>query len=367
MISQATRSLFPLLVVLALCFTVSAQGVRPGEAAPKIARVEVVDVAGVPPQIVINGENFGSSLPSVELNGAPLTVISSTDGQILAYLPGPLSSGKHQIHVFSALTGKSERFELDLLNPDGNRLTSDVEIKRVEVIESGKVPTGLVITGNFGNNAPIVELQGSRLALLSSTDTQLDASLPTGLVSGSYLLKLIGGKRSVVFSVAIGEEGPVGPQGLQGLQGLAGPTGATGPQGPQGARGLQGAAGPQGPRGIQGPQGLTGPQGPPGPGTVTSVSALGPLSVANGTTAPVITLSGVVPVNRGGTGSTTQNFMDLSSNQTINGTKSFNSLVVVRETPGLILRSGDKCYRMVVFDVGFGIRPLLEVLSVVCP
>ena len=60
-------------------------------------------------------------------------------------------------------------------------------------------------------------------------------------------------------------------------------------------------------------------------GSVLSVSgaAGGPISVANSTTTPVLTL-GTVPISLGGTGSSTQNFVDLSSDQTIAGAKTFS-------------------------------------------
>jgi hypothetical protein len=62
-----------------------------------------------------------------------------------------------------------------------------------------------------------------------------------------------------------------------------------------------------------------------GVGTVTAVTVSAPLSVANGTTAPDISLSGVVPIGNGGTGSSTLNFVDLTSAQIVGGPKSFTS------------------------------------------
>src|SRR6185295_19897600 len=149
-----------------------------------------------------------------------------------------------------------------------------------------------------------------------------------------------------------GPQGPAGPQGPQGQTGATGATGATGPQGPagpQGPQGVQGAVGPQGPAGPQGAKGLNwrgswdvatnyatddavsyqgsswrakranvavtplegddwtivaqkGNDGE-GSGTVTSVSANGPLSVTNPSTTPNISL-GIVPATNGGTGLT---------------------------------------------------------------
>src|SRR6266403_305735 len=59
---------------------------------------------------------------------------------------------------------------------------------------------------------------------------------------------------------------------------------------------------------------------------VLSVSANGPLNSSGGQN-PNVSLSGVVPIANGGTGSSTQNFVDLSSNQTIAGNKTFSNAV----------------------------------------
>ncbi|HKE57821.1 MAG TPA: DNRLRE domain-containing protein [Pyrinomonadaceae bacterium] len=162
-----------------------------------------------------------------------------------------------------------------------------------------------------------------------------------------------------------GPAGPAGPPGATGAQGPAGETGPAGPKGDTGPSGPTGAPGPQGLPGIAGPQGIpgqpgaageTGPAGPKGlnwqgawdasrsyviddavsfqgsswraqrannnvtpvegddwtivaqkgddgrgAGTVTSVSASGPLAVTNPSTTPSISL-GIVPIEKGGTG-----------------------------------------------------------------
>lgn len=369
MLSQATRSLSLLFIALALCVTfASAQVAQQKSAAPQTARVEVVDVAGVPPHIVINSADFGGVLPSVDLDGTPLAVVSNTDGQIVAYLPPALSAGKYQVNVSSTQSGASQRFQLVLAKPGQSSSPNDPQIARVEVIETGNVPTGLVITGsNFGDTVPGVELQGSPLMVLSNTATRIQASLPPGVVPGTYLLNVIQGNRSAAFNVAVGEEGPVGPQGPQGLTGATGAIGPQGPAGPQGATGPQGPAGPQGatgPRGFTGPQG---PQGPAGPGSVTSVGASGPLSVTNATTTPVVSLTGIVPVANGGTGSNAKNFVDLSTNQGINGTKSFDGDLYLRSGNGLVFRmaNSDRCVRATIVDGALFVFWELQVIP--CP
>ncbi len=61
-------------------------------------------------------------------------------------------------------------------------------------------------------------------------------------------------------------------------------------------------------------------------GTVTGVTASGPLASSGGV-APNISLTGVVPIANGGTGAATQNFVDLSNAQTIAGVKTFSSTI----------------------------------------
>jgi hypothetical protein len=94
------------------------------------------------------------------------------------------------------------------------------------------------------------------LAVTSFSPTSIQATLPTSLPPGSYVLTVVSGNGTPgtgLVDVTIGTQGPQGPQG---------PTGATGPAGPTGATGAQG---PQGVAGPTGPTGATGPQGPPGP------------------------------------------------------------------------------------------------------
>ena len=115
-----------------------------------------------------------------------------------------------------------------------------------------------------------VQLNG---ILIGGQGTQLIASLPSGVASGSYRLTVMQASGSATFDVTIGANGATGatgPQGPQGAQGPIGPEGAPGPVGPQGPQGPAGPAGPQGAQGVVGPQGpagfdgATGPQGPAG-------------------------------------------------------------------------------------------------------
>src|SRR5438093_1409221 len=66
-----------------------------------------------------------------------------------------------------------------------------------------------------------------------------------------------------------------------------------------------------------------------------------PLSSSGGST-PNLSLTGVVPIANGGTGSATKNFVDLTSAQTIGGAKTFSSNVGIGVTnPGAHLEIAD--------------------------
>lgn len=124
----------------------------------------------------------------------------------------------------------------------------------------------ITITGqNFSpaGTAPTVTLVPARLTLVSFTNQNIVANVPTGFAPGSYLLVVTNSNSQTGgFDVTLGNAGPPGAPGP------AGPQGATSPQGAAGPAGAQGPAGPAGPQGAAGPPGPTGPvgsQGPPGP------------------------------------------------------------------------------------------------------
>jgi len=116
------------------------------------------------------------------------------------------------------------------------------------------------------SSAPKVLFNSVTLTLVSFTNAQIVASLPTGTSAGSYRLRITNSEQnSYEFDVTYGAVGPQGPIGPQGQQGPSGPQGPGGPAGPIGATGPAGPAGPTGATGPQGPVGPQGPQGPQGP------------------------------------------------------------------------------------------------------
>jgi hypothetical protein len=97
-----------------------------------------------------------------------------------------------------------------------------------------------------GGTTPTVVLGTDTLTVVTSSNTQIVASLPTNEPAGSYLLSVTengGGSKTTAFGVTVGVVGPQGPQGPQGVIGPAGPQGMQGPSGPTGSTGASGSNG----------------------------------------------------------------------------------------------------------------------------
>jgi hypothetical protein len=94
---------------------------------------------------------------------------------------------------------------------------------------------------------PTVAFNGSALTISTFSNTQVVATLPTGLTPGTFDLTVTNSQgNSVDFNMTYGATGPQGPAGPAGLAGATGATGATGPRGLTGAPGAPGPAGANG-------------------------------------------------------------------------------------------------------------------------
>ncbi len=127
------------------------------------------------------------------------------------------------------------------------------------VVDSGTInysTNQIMLTGSgFEPNKtkPTIAFNGSTLTVSTFSNTQVTATLPTGLTPGTLDLTVTNSQgNSVVFNMTYGATGPQGP---------AGPAGPTGPQGPAGLSGAIGATGASGPRGLTGAPGAPGPAG----------------------------------------------------------------------------------------------------------
>lgn len=111
----------------------------------------------------------------------------------------------------------------------------------VPVVNSGTInynTNQITLTGSGfepTTAAPTVEFNGAALSLVSASNIQIVAKLPSSVPPGTFNITVTtkSGK-SAVFDMTYGATGPQGPSGPQGPQGVAGPTGPTGPEGPAG-------------------------------------------------------------------------------------------------------------------------------------
>ncbi len=87
------------LFLLALALLVSAGAARAQSSSSGQLEVTQTEVNNSTNQITITGVNFGTSLPSVTLAGAPLNVVSSTPTQIVADLPSGIQPGTYLLKV----------------------------------------------------------------------------------------------------------------------------------------------------------------------------------------------------------------------------------------------------------------------------
>ena len=96
----------------------------------------------------------------------------------------------------------------------------------VIVSASADVAAGtLTIVGTEFGDEPVVTLNATPLTVVTSTPSQIDATLPPGLAPGSYLLTVSRGPATTqfdAFNVTLGAAGPQGPPGGMGAPGPPG-------------------------------------------------------------------------------------------------------------------------------------------------
>jgi len=191
--------------ILALLLLAAAPVLRADDAPPPVIFNARIDAS----TITINGIGFGEAIPTVTMDGIPLSVSSSTDTTVVATLP-------------SEITSNPGTYLLKLIN---NSPAEDEQLQAVKFE---------VAVGQQGPQGP---------------------AGPPGAPG------------------AIGPAGAAGATGAQGPPGSNGDTGAAGPAGPVGATGPAGPQGTTGPTGPKGDTGATGPAGPPGTGAAQAAPA----------------------------------------------------------------------------------------------
>ncbi|MBK9138368.1 MAG: hypothetical protein IPM17_06320 [Verrucomicrobia bacterium] len=239
--------LTPLALAAALCLAplvASAQGADPNaKNTVKVTRAEADFNLGT---LTLTGQNFNRGPLAVTLGTLPLTVVSSTAGNIQAALPASVTPGTYQLLVQSG-NGEAGAASLDVtLGATGPQGPQGPTGPQGDVGPQGPIgPTGPVgPQGDTGAPGPVGP-QG-----------------PQGIPGE---IGPIGPQGPKGDKGDQGEAGPAGPQGPQGIPGETGPMGPAGPKGDKGEPGEPGPMGPQGPPGAQGEAGPAGPQGPEGP------------------------------------------------------------------------------------------------------
>jgi hypothetical protein len=139
-------------------------------------------------------------------------------------------------------------------------LAPSFAVAATPVVNSGTInysTNQILLTGTgFEPNKtkPTVAFNGAALTVLTFSNTQVTATLPSGLTPGTFDLTLTNSQgNSVDFNMtygATGSQGPAGPAGPTGAQGPPGVAGATGATGPRGLTGAPGAPGQQGANGT---------------------------------------------------------------------------------------------------------------------
>jgi hypothetical protein len=218
---------------VALCaMLVSAIAARAQDAATKpTVGSAIINSTANPATITITGADLlpATGSPVVKIDGAILTLVSSSSTEIVADLPAGLAAGSFLLQVGTGI---------------------------FDVTNGAVGPQGAAgPTGPAGPQGPV-----GPTGATGATGASGPAG-PAGPTGATGATGAIGPAGPAGPAGATGATGAIGPAGPAGPTGATGATGAVGPAGPTGAKGATGATGATGP---EGPTGATGPQGPPG-------------------------------------------------------------------------------------------------------
>jgi Collagen triple helix repeat (20 copies) len=145
---------------------------------------------------------------------------------------------------------------LQVLSPRPASAAGDVLLRIKEAradMETGQL---LLLGENFlrrAHDQVFVSLSGTLLTVISETETEILAELPSGIGPGTYRLAVLRSGHTPALDamdLTLGAVGPAGAEGPEGAQGPMGDAGPQGIQGPPGEDGQDGAPGPAGPKGL---------------------------------------------------------------------------------------------------------------------
>ena len=214
-------------------------------------------------RLTISGVGFGAATPSVQIPGAKLTVVSSSDTSIVVTLPAGTLPGSYQLTVVNGTTHLPGLFVADIGPIQGPAGLVGPQGPQGAPGQAGAMglPGAPGVAGPVGSGGPA----GKTGAAGPSGAT--GAAGPAGPVGSAGPAGTPGAAGATGAAGPIGPAGPTGatgPAGPIGATGVAGPAGSVGPAGPAGTTGAAGATGATGPVGPEGPTGPTGPTGPAG-------------------------------------------------------------------------------------------------------
>src|SRR5579871_2994674 len=238
-------------------------------------------------QISILGKGFDPSgtAPTVTFNTSTLSLISFTNGSIVASIASGTKAGTYQLTITNS-AASSETFDVSVgavgpagpqgpAGPAGPQGPTGLQGPQGVSGPAGPAgpqgPQGL--TGATGPQGPAgaAGLQGPPVTFQGTWQQASSYNMGDAVFyNGSSYISLVANNQgnepdtSTTQWAVLAQQGATGAAGPQGAQGLTGAMGPQGPAGPQGVPGPAGAAGPAGPMGSPGPQGSAGPAGPQG-------------------------------------------------------------------------------------------------------
>ena len=234
----------------------------------------IINSTANPATITITGADLlpAAGSPVVKLDGAILTLVSSSSTQIVAELPAGLAAGSFLLSVGTGI---------------------------FDVTNGAVGPQGAAgPTGPAGPQGPVGPAGATGATGASGPAGPAGPAGATGATGAIGPAGPAGPTGATGATGAIGPAGPAGPAGATGATGAIGPAGPAGPTGATGATGAIGPAGPAGPTGATGATGATGPEGPAGatgpqgpPGTLTLPFA----GSANGSSNAVLEITNTSP------------------------------------------------------------------------
>lgn len=146
--------------------------------------------------VMITGTNFGSTPGIVTFNGAEAPITSWTDTQIETAVPSGATTGPVVVHTSDGRVSNGIYFTVTILIPPP--LISQL------IPEFGPVGTKVTISGsNFGAIQGIVTFGGIVATIVTWTDNQIEAIVPSGASTGPVIVEDKDARKSNPFTFTV--------------------------------------------------------------------------------------------------------------------------------------------------------------------